>query len=201
MKNLFGKLFLVLTLAVGFAACNDNDDWYEEQMRRQELERIRIDSTLNAQKPILEAYALQNFDNPVLNDSTGIWFDLIEAGDDESYQYMISGGQILAPNVSVKYKGELMNGTVFEETTEDKTANFSLGNVISAWQFAFLPQSINYNGSDVPLIGLTEKGLKKGSKIKFITPSPYGYDNQAREKVPANSPLVFEIEVISIQNL
>lgn len=202
MKNLFGKLFVVLTIAVGFAACNDNDDWYEEQLRQQELNQKRIDSTLNAQKPILQAYAMEHFENPVMNDSTGIWFDLIEAGDDDSYEYMINGQQIVVPTVTVKYKGELMNGTVFDQTADDKTANFLIGrNVIPAWQIAFLPKSINYNGSDVPIVGLTENGLKKGSKIKFIAPSPYCYDNNAREKIPANSPLVFEIEVVDIKNL
>lgn len=201
MKNLFGKLLIVLTVAVGFAACKDNDNWYEEQLKQQELNQKRIDSTLNAQKSILQAYAMEHFDNPMMNDSTGIWFDLIEAGDDESYEYMISGQQIIVPTVTIKYRGELMDGTVFDETAEDKTANFRLGNVIPAWQIAFLPQSINYNGEDVPIVGLTERGLKKGSKIRFITPSPYAYDNQPREKIPANSPLVFEVNVVDIRNL
>lgn len=35
MKNLFGKLLIVLTVAVGFAACKDNDNWYEEQLKQQ----------------------------------------------------------------------------------------------------------------------------------------------------------------------
>jgi FKBP-type peptidyl-prolyl cis-trans isomerase FkpA len=176
----------------------EDNSWYEEQIKNQQ----RIDSTLAAQESILEEYALNNFEAPVYDDSTGIWFEVIQQGDEDSYSYMFSSsGQIIAPTVTIKYEGKLMDGTVFDATEEGNTSNFPLGSLIYAWQVAFLPQTIDYNGTDIAVPGLTETGLKKGSKIRFIAPSPYCYDNQEMEKVPANSPLVFTIEVVDIKNL
>ncbi|MGO3306332.1 MAG: FKBP-type peptidyl-prolyl cis-trans isomerase [Sphingobacterium sp.] len=48
------------------------------------------------------------------------------------------------------------------------------------------------------MAGLTTEGLRKGSVIKFVTPSPWAYDAKELEKIPANSPLYFEMEVVDI---
>ncbi len=41
--------------------------------------------------------------------------------------------------------------------------------------------------------------MKKGSKVRFIIPPELGYGRIALEKIPANSTLVFDVEMLDIQ--
>lgn len=207
MKNLFGKLVVVLTLVVGFSSCmkDDYDSWNEEQAKQAELERKRIDSTLNAQASLLEEYAAANFENePIQSDSTGIWYEILEVGDADSYTYTNA-----YPTITVKYIGRTISsseeGEIFEDKTTDEFPNgvtFSSSNwpnLINSWFYAFFPETITIDGTTFKTGGLTTTGLKKGSKIRFVSPSPYCYDNKSSEKIPADSPLDFTIEVIDIK--
>lgn len=74
--------------------------------------------------------------------------------------------------VDVEYKGYLLDGTVFDE----RRTSFPLGNVIKGWQ------------EGIPL-------FKKGGKGKLFIPSTLGYGNKQNGSIPANSVLVFDIEL------
>ena len=77
-----------------------------------------------------------------------------------------------------KYEGRLENGTVFDKSTY--TTNLSAGGVIEGWQE-----------------GLT--GMKVGELRKLTIPAEKGYGAQGHPpKIPANSTLVFEVELTSI---
>ena len=80
--------------------------------------------------------------------------------------------------VTIFYKGYLLkDGSVFDET-KDKPATFPLKRLIMGWQIG------------VPL-------CKVGGKIKIIIPSNLAYSIRTRgAKIPPNSILVFEIEVV-----
>lgn len=206
------KLFLLIFgVILLFAACNktDFDELGREQERQDSIERARIKKIITEQAPLLKAYVenpSNGWTNPILDTSQGIWYEILTNGQEDSYTYKRNGaGQIIAPTAEVKYKGQLLNGTVFDQTDEQstnkKTFTFSLAqDIIPAWKIAFLPQKIPYNGQDYAVGGLTSTGLKKGSKIRFVTPSPWGYHTRERDKIPANSPLVFEIEVVNISD-
>lgn len=77
-------------------------------------------------------------------------------------------------NIRIKYKGTLLNGTVFDQSN---SATFTLSNLIVGWQEA------------LPLIGI-------GGSIKFYLPPSLGYGNKASGSIPANSNLVFEIDLL-----
>jgi FKBP-type peptidyl-prolyl cis-trans isomerase len=82
--------------------------------------------------------------------------------------------------LTVNYKGSLMNGEIFDQTKE-KPATFPLNRLIKGWQ-----------------IGLTK--CKKGGKMRLIIPSALAYSIRARaEKIPPNSILLFDIEVLDIK--
>jgi FKBP-type peptidyl-prolyl cis-trans isomerase len=83
--------------------------------------------------------------------------------------------------VTVKYKGYLLDGTVFDQTQGDKTISFSLTNLIEGWKIG------------IPL-------LKEGGKGTFLLPSALGYGNfpPPRSVISANEVLLFDIELISI---
>lgn len=80
--------------------------------------------------------------------------------------------------VTVKYKGYFTDKSVFDETKNDAVAQFPLTNLIEGWKIG------------VPL-------LKKGGKGTFLFPSKLGYGASGSGKVPANSVIIFDIELVS----
>lgn len=80
--------------------------------------------------------------------------------------------------VTVFYKGALLSdGSIFDQTKE-KPATFPLNRLIKGWQLA------------VPKINV-------GGRVKIIIPSGLAYGIRSRSKdIPANSVLVFDIEVL-----
>jgi len=83
--------------------------------------------------------------------------------------------------VTVFYKGTLLkDGSIFDQTKE-KPARFPLQRLIKGWQ-----------------IGLVK--CRVGGKIKIIIPSGIAYGMRSRSKaIPANSVLVFDIEVLKAE--
>lgn len=77
-------------------------------------------------------------------------------------------------NVTVNYKGWLTNGYVFDEA---QNLSFDLSRLISGWQ------------AGIPLIG-------REGKITLYLPPSLGYGSQGNNKIPANSILIFAIELV-----
>jgi FKBP-type peptidyl-prolyl cis-trans isomerase FkpA len=81
----------------------------------------------------------------------------------------------VSSSVLARYKGYLLDGTVFDQSTSAIT--FNLQQVIVGWT-----------------IGMQK--FKRRSKGKLLIPSPYGYGGNAQgSKIPANSVLIFDIEL------
>jgi FKBP-type peptidyl-prolyl cis-trans isomerase len=84
--------------------------------------------------------------------------------------------------VEVHYTGTLTNGQKFDSSVDrDQTFSFTVGagRVIQGWEQGLL-------------------GMKEGGVRKLTIPSSLGYGNQTVGPIPANSTLIFEIELISI---
>jgi len=98
------------------------------------------------------------------------------------YYVISSQGTGKQPNsnstVIVAYKGYLTNGTVFDQSQQGGYTT-ALKNVIKGWQ-----EGIPY--------------FKKGGKGILLIPSSLGYGAQASGKIPANSVLIFDIEVLEV---
>ncbi len=106
----------------------------------------------------------------VKNVHDGIYYAILKEGN---------GRQVsVNDTVTVYYKGYLLkDGSIFDQT-KDKPAVFPLKRLIMGWQIG------------VPL-------CKVDGKIKIIIPSNLGYSIRTRgAKIPPNSVLVFEIEVV-----
>jgi FKBP-type peptidyl-prolyl cis-trans isomerase FkpA len=86
--------------------------------------------------------------------------------------------------VTVKYKGTLTNGTGFDSSyvLAPNGIPFTLGGLIAGWQIG------------IPLI-------KKGGSINLYIPPSLGYGSSASSdgKIPANSILVFYIDLVDVQ--
>lgn len=81
--------------------------------------------------------------------------------------------------VTVNYKGSLKDGTVFDQSAA-VGVTFNLNTVIKGWQ------------EGVPL-------FKKGGRGVLLIPSALGYGDKATGKIPANSVLIFDIDLINVQ--
>ena len=84
----------------------------------------------------------------------------------------------ISDEVTVSYKGYLLDGSVFDATAPGETIAFPLDRLIEGWQ------------EGIPL-------LKAGGAGIFICPSRLGYGERAQPGIPAHSILVFEIDLVS----
>jgi len=103
-------------------------------------------------------------------DHEGVYYTILKEG---------TGRQVsVNDTVIAYYKGYLFKDNSVFDQTKDKPATFPLKRLIVGWQIG------------VPL-------CKVGGKIKIIIPSNLGYSIRTRSaKIPPNSILVFEIEVV-----
>lgn len=88
-------------------------------------------------------------------------------------------------SVTVNYVGSLTNGTVFDASANHGTAGFTFnlgaGQVIKGWDQGIV-------------------GMKEGGKRKLLIPADLAYGSQAvGDVIPANSALVFEVELLKVQ--
>jgi FKBP-type peptidyl-prolyl cis-trans isomerase len=83
--------------------------------------------------------------------------------------------------VEVDYKGTLMDGTEFDSSVaHGGPATFKVGGVIKGWVEALQLMSV-------------------GDKFKLYIPTDLGYGPQANGKIPANSLLIFEVQLNAIK--
>jgi FKBP-type peptidyl-prolyl cis-trans isomerase len=83
---------------------------------------------------------------------------------------------------TVNYVGTLTNGTKFDssyDTGQPYSFRIGAGQVIAGWD------------QGVP-------GMKVGGKRRLTIPPSLGYGNRATGPIPANSTLIFEIDLLSI---
>ena len=102
----------------------------------------------------------------------GVWVEILKEGQGE--------GVPAKANVEVHYRGKFMSGLEFDSSYKrNQTAKFPIGRgrLIKAWD-------------------LSIPGMKKGEKRLMIVPPSLGYGSRAVGPIPANSFLIFEIEMV-----
>ena len=92
---------------------------------------------------------------------------------------------VAGDTVTVNYVGSLTDGTVFDASADHGTSGFTFvlgaGNVIKGWDEGIV-------------------GMKVGGKRKLIIPASLAYGNQAVGNIiPANSTLIFEVELLKVK--
>lgn len=98
---------------------------------------------------------------------------------------VVGTGAAAAPGsrVTVNYVGMLPDGTVFDASErhgQPFTFTLGAGEVIQGW--------------DIGVVG-----MKVGGQRRLIIPPAYGYGDRAQGPIPANSTLIFDIELVSVQ--
>jgi FKBP-type peptidyl-prolyl cis-trans isomerase len=104
---------------------------------------------------------------------SGLQYEVLKAGTGEK--------PTPTSKVTTHYHGTLIDGTIFDSSVERKEpATFPVNGVIKGWQEA------------LPMMNV-------GSKWKIYVPSALAYGSRPAGKIPANSILIFEIELLSIE--
>jgi FKBP-type peptidyl-prolyl cis-trans isomerase FkpA len=142
--------YILLVTASLFSCKDDRQQW---QIDAEALDIYISDNNIEATK-----------------NSYGFYYTIIAEGNDTK-PYSNS-------TVSVKYKGELTDGTVFDDS-EGSIRQFYLPWLVDGWQYG------------LPLIG-------EGGRIKLYLPGYLGYGSQDSEDIPANSILIFDIQLIRV---
>ena len=110
----------------------------------------------------------------VTRDSTGLYYQIIDSG---AGPMPTSSSKIYAT-----YQGELMDGTIFDSTTDASKTGLLLSDYIQGWQ-----------------IGLPK--IRQGGRIKLLIPSAYGYGCMGSSDgvIPRNAPLYFDVTLTEVQ--
>jgi len=83
--------------------------------------------------------------------------------------------------VVVNYKGNLVDGKEFDSSYKrNQPAEFPVKGVIPGWQ----------EGLQL---------MKKGGKAMFFVPPELGYGDRPNQNIPANSVLIFEVELLDVK--
>jgi FKBP-type peptidyl-prolyl cis-trans isomerase len=114
----------------------------------------------------IQAYLAAHTEIHATKSTAGLYYQVITEGTGDN--------PTAASTVKITYKGTLLNGTQFDAQTG---LNLPLPNTILGWQIG------------VPLV-------KGGGRILLIIPSGLGYANRANGSIPANSVLVFTIDLL-----
>lgn len=86
-------------------------------------------------------------------------------------------------NVEVHYTGWLRDGTKFDSSRDrGRPSRFGVSEVIKGWT----------EGLQL---------MSPGSRYKLIIPAALGYGAQATGQIPANSDLIFDVELLSVQRM
>lgn len=141
---------------------------YKETVARQQTDAIAKNQKAG------DAFLAENKKKEgVIESPTGLQYKILKEGSGEK--------PTAGSNVTVHYKGTLIDGTVFDSSYDrGQAATLSLGQVIKGWQEA------------VPM-------MTTGSKWQIYVPAKLAYgDRAASELIGPGSTLVFDIELISI---
>jgi FKBP-type peptidyl-prolyl cis-trans isomerase len=82
--------------------------------------------------------------------------------------------------VNVHYRGQLVDGTVFDETYGGEPATLPVGGVIPGWSEAL-------------------QKMKVGDKWQLVVPADLAYGEGGRDMIPPSATLIFEVELLGIE--
>ncbi len=132
------------------------------------------DQRLALDRSLIEEYLTEN--NIVANeiDETGIMYVIHTPGTGPNAEF--------AESVFTNYRGYLLDGTEFDSSVGRGVLDFVIGagQVIRGWELGF--QQFN-----------------KGTSATLFIPSKFGYGTNRQGTIPANSVLIFDVDVVDIR--
>jgi FKBP-type peptidyl-prolyl cis-trans isomerase FklB len=147
-----------------------------EQQQLQAFARSAGDALAARQQNASKEFLAKNGkDKGVVTTASGLQYKILAAGDKKAPPI----GP--ADTVTVDYRGKLLNGTEFDSSySRGMPATFPVNGVIKGWQEALVM-------------------MKPGAKWQLFIPPELAYGSRPQQKIPANSLLIFEVNVISAE--
>ena len=145
---------------------------FETRVKTAAQDRMEKDATENETKgkAFRDAFAKEK---GVKTSSTGLLYKVEKAGTGDAPKD--------SDTVVVNYKGTLIDGKEFDNSyTRGEPLSFRLDGVIPGWTEGL-------------------KNIKKGGKIKLVIPPALAYGKTGVPGIPANSTLVFDVELLDIK--
>lgn len=142
-------------------------------VREEQMEKQKVESEAALKKG--EDFLLENAKKDgVKATESGLQYEVLASGKGDSPE--------ATDTVEVHYHGTLIDGSVFDSSVERGTpAKFPVNRVISGWTEAL-------------------QLMKVGDKWRLTIPAGLAYGAQSPSpKIPANSTLVFEVELLNIE--
>jgi FKBP-type peptidyl-prolyl cis-trans isomerase FkpA len=137
--------------------------------RLEQAETLAAKSIEEGQKFLSDNKAKEG----VVTTESGLQYEVLTAGEGDK--------PAAEDTVEVHYRGTLTDGTEFDSSyTRGEPAKFPLNRVIPGWTEGVQLMSV-------------------GAKYKFVIPAELAYGDRDTGTIPANSTLVFEVELISIE--
>lgn len=211
-KNLFWLIALLFTLSFGFMSCAEDTtvedpyaNWDDRNVRY--LDSIADVARANEIPELNEVgkwvikcnYKISNESslNPGLGGSSVSTnpFETPPSVNDSVYMKVLEVGEgsnrispLYTDTVSVYYRGELINGTVFDQ-------NYS-GDLDTEVHVPthFALQADQTDGLIVGWITALQ-WMKEGDRVELYIPADLGYGTQGQSSIPANSVLIFDLKL------
>jgi len=101
---------------------------------------------------------------------SGLYFNIIDEGQGDYIQFQ--------DRVSFTYTGTLLDGSIFDN--QQDPVEFNVADLIGAWKEIMLQ-------------------VKKGAKVYLAAPPQLGYGSNALDDIPANSVLIYEMEILDVK--
>ena len=142
-------------------------------VRQEQMEKQQVESEAALKKG--EDYLVENAKKDgVKSTESGLQYEVLASGEGASPS--------ATDTVEVHYHGTLIDGSVFDSSVErGAPAKFTVNRVISGWTEAL-------------------QLMKVGDKWRLHIPADLAYGAQSPSpKIPANSTLVFEVELLNIE--
>ena len=147
-----------------FEEADETSNRLYEYLSQRQFDKVKEENTAFLEKKAKE--------DKVVKTASGLLYEVIKLGD---------GGPkpTATSDVEVRYRGELIDGTVFDESKEPVSLN--LGGVIKGWTEGLQLMSV-------------------GDKYRFYIPYDLGYGaSGAGSDIKPYSTLIFEVELVSIK--
>jgi FKBP-type peptidyl-prolyl cis-trans isomerase FkpA len=147
----------------------------EEEEKKYEDEMAAKQNVIDDK--LLREYFARNNLQP-MKTTTGLYYVISRKGEGEHAK--------MGESATVNYTGKLMNGQAFDSNTDSAFKHpqplaFTVGKAIKGWD----------EGLQL---------LNKGAKATFYIPSSLAYGARDQRNIPANSILIFDVELLDIKD-